>query len=180
MLYCLMRDFRRPSGGRDFKRRDFDRPQIMHQAICSNCGKECEVPFKPTGSKPVFCRECFQNNRTDDTRRQDNFPPRRPNFDDRNSFQPNRPPAPRDPHREQFENLNAKLDKILSILATKETAKPAIGKVPVVQPVEIAVPEPMPDVDVEAVAETQAAAEVRMKTPISKKKKVVKKSSEEK
>jgi CxxC-x17-CxxC domain-containing protein len=60
-----MRDFKR--GGRDFKRRDFDRPQVaqaMHQAICSNCGKTCEVPFKPNGSKPVFCRECFQANRT--------------------------------------------------------------------------------------------------------------------
>ena len=23
----------------------------MHHAVCSNCGKDCEVPFKPTGSE---------------------------------------------------------------------------------------------------------------------------------
>jgi len=33
----------------------------MHKAICSQCKKECEVPFKPTQGKPVYCRECFQN-----------------------------------------------------------------------------------------------------------------------
>ncbi len=26
---------------------------------CEECGKETTVPFKPTGSKPVLCRECF-------------------------------------------------------------------------------------------------------------------------
>ena len=31
----------------------------MHKAICSDCGAECEVPFKPTEGKPVFCKECF-------------------------------------------------------------------------------------------------------------------------
>ena len=172
MLYCLMRDFRRPGGGRDFKRRDFDRPQVMHQAICSNCGKECEVPFKPTGSKPVFCRECFQSNRTDDTRRQDNYPPRRPNFDDRSSFQPNRPPAPPDPHREQFENLNAKLDKILNLLTTKDAVKLIAKETPAT-----AVPTVTEPV---ATVESEQGVEIKVKTPISKKKKVVKKSSEEK
>ncbi len=31
----------------------------MTKVICSSCGKECEVPFKPTSSKPVYCDECF-------------------------------------------------------------------------------------------------------------------------
>jgi CxxC-x17-CxxC domain-containing protein len=26
---------------------------------CDECGKETTVPFKPTGSKPVLCRDCF-------------------------------------------------------------------------------------------------------------------------
>ena len=39
------------------------RPREMHKATCSDCGKECEVPFKPTGEKPVRCRECFQATR---------------------------------------------------------------------------------------------------------------------
>jgi len=40
-------------------RRDFDGPREMHKAVCSDCKQECEVPFKPTEGKPVFCRECF-------------------------------------------------------------------------------------------------------------------------
>jgi CxxC-x17-CxxC domain-containing protein len=44
--------------------RSFDRgPREMHKAVCSECGKECEVPFKPTEGKPVFCRECFAKKR---------------------------------------------------------------------------------------------------------------------
>ena len=31
----------------------------MFQATCSECGNECEVPFKPTGEKPVLCSTCF-------------------------------------------------------------------------------------------------------------------------
>ena len=30
---------------------------------CSECGKECEVPFKPTQGKPVYCNECFRKRR---------------------------------------------------------------------------------------------------------------------
>jgi CxxC-x17-CxxC domain-containing protein len=54
-----------PFENRRFDRRgssfgSFDRgPREMHKAVCSECGKECEVPFKPTEGKPVFCRECF-------------------------------------------------------------------------------------------------------------------------
>ena len=35
----------------------------MFKATCSDCGKACEVPFKPTEGKPVRCRECFQASR---------------------------------------------------------------------------------------------------------------------
>lgn len=35
------------------------RAREMHEAICAECGKKCEVPFKPIEGKPVFCRECF-------------------------------------------------------------------------------------------------------------------------
>ena len=48
----------------DNRRGGFDRgPREMHKAICSDCGKECEVPFQPTEGKPVFCRECFAKKR---------------------------------------------------------------------------------------------------------------------
>lgn len=39
-------------------RRNFG-PREMHKATCSQCGNECEVPFKPTPGKEVFCRDCF-------------------------------------------------------------------------------------------------------------------------
>ena len=32
-------------------------------AVCSQCGKETTVPFRPTQGRPVFCRECFQQRR---------------------------------------------------------------------------------------------------------------------
>ncbi len=38
---------------------DFNRPREMHKATCNKCKKECEVPFKPTEGKPVYCRECY-------------------------------------------------------------------------------------------------------------------------
>lgn len=42
----------------------YDRgPRQMHEAICSECGRETTVPFKPSGDKPVYCRECFQQRR---------------------------------------------------------------------------------------------------------------------
>jgi len=40
-----------------------DRPRKMYKIICSDCGKEAEVPFKPTEGRPVYCKECFQKHR---------------------------------------------------------------------------------------------------------------------
>jgi CxxC-x17-CxxC domain-containing protein len=31
----------------------------MHKATCEECKKECEVPFKPSGDRPVYCKDCF-------------------------------------------------------------------------------------------------------------------------
>ena len=52
---------RRDSGGRGFSRRDDSggRP-TMHKAICDECGQSCEVPFKPSGDKPIYCSNCFK------------------------------------------------------------------------------------------------------------------------
>ena len=33
--------------------------KIMFKAVCADCKKECEVPFKPRGERPVYCKECF-------------------------------------------------------------------------------------------------------------------------
>jgi len=34
-------------------------PREMHKATCADCGKETEVPFKPTDGRPVYCRDCY-------------------------------------------------------------------------------------------------------------------------
>ncbi|MBL7070556.1 MAG: hypothetical protein ISS26_00075 [Candidatus Omnitrophica bacterium] len=31
----------------------------MHKVICADCGRGSEVPFKPSGGRPVYCKECF-------------------------------------------------------------------------------------------------------------------------
>ena len=35
----------------------------MHDAVCSECGKKCKVPFKPDKEKPVYCKECYMAKR---------------------------------------------------------------------------------------------------------------------
>ena len=37
-----------------------DRPREMFSATCDSCGKEARVPFRPTGTKPVYCSDCFR------------------------------------------------------------------------------------------------------------------------
>jgi CxxC-x17-CxxC domain-containing protein len=37
--------------------------KVETRTVCSQCGKETTVPFKPTQGRPVFCRECFQQRR---------------------------------------------------------------------------------------------------------------------
>ena len=33
------------------------------KAVCADCGKDCEVPFKPTEGRPVKCNDCFRKGR---------------------------------------------------------------------------------------------------------------------
>ncbi len=47
-----------PGFNRGGFRRDFG-PREMHKAVCSECKKECEVPFKPIEGKPVYCKDCY-------------------------------------------------------------------------------------------------------------------------
>jgi len=47
-------------GFNDFKGRSNNfAEREMHKAVCDKCKKECEVPFKPTAGKPVYCKECY-------------------------------------------------------------------------------------------------------------------------
>ena len=113
-------------GGRDFGGRSFGgerpvRPAEMHKAICSTCGNECEVPFKPSGDKPVYCRDCFAKNRSHDNDRSFNPSPR-PEF---KRFNEDRPiPSPR--NNNELDAINSKLDQILKILNTNTPQAPIL------------------------------------------------------
>ena len=43
--------------------RGFSGEREMHTVTCANCGKEAKVPFIPRGDKPVYCDDCFQQQR---------------------------------------------------------------------------------------------------------------------
>lgn len=51
---------RRGGGGGGFDRG----PREMHDAVCAGCGCETQVPFRPDGRKPVYCRDCFNSQRS--------------------------------------------------------------------------------------------------------------------
>lgn len=35
-------------------------PRPMYDAVCSNCGRPCKVPFEPRDDRPVYCSDCFR------------------------------------------------------------------------------------------------------------------------
>lgn len=45
---------------RDKKKAAARAARKMHDAVCANCGAECQVPFVPSGERPVYCNECFE------------------------------------------------------------------------------------------------------------------------
>lgn len=126
----------RQFGGGGFERKDFGgkggfgggNSVMMHKAICSKCGQECEVPFRPTGDKPVFCSNCFKGKDHSETR----------NFSDRSFSQPKfeekRMPSSDSRQLEaKLETIIIKLDEIVKALKTtpvtekfltKEVSKP--------------------------------------------------------
>lgn len=99
--YRPQRSFR--DQGSRFDRPRNDRPSF--DATCDNCGKQCTVPFKPTQDKPIFCDECFKDNK-----------------DVGRSHASNAIEA-------RLESLEAKMDQLLSLLAPQASkTKKVIAK----------------------------------------------------
>lgn len=99
-----------------------DAPFTLYKATCSECHKACEVPFRPTGAKPVYCKECFNvaggsfNKDRGGDRGGDRFP--------KKDFSPRPAYAPRaesgsnnDAVLKQLEAINTKLDQIMREVA---------------------------------------------------------------
>lgn len=119
--------------------RDNDREVSLHHARCSNCHKDCEVPFKPTNGKPVFCKECFAANKDGG----ENFS-RGPKRDFGRSERPRRDfdrrhDAPRpsfsgekvsgnDDLKKQIEKLEIKVDRLIQSVENLNRVKPMLPK----------------------------------------------------
>jgi CxxC-x17-CxxC domain-containing protein len=112
-------------GGRpDFKRDDRNGgDRELFNTTCASCHKPCQVPFRPNGEKPVYCRDCFRTNRetpsSDFSRRDDRAPA--PHFQKR-EFTPSFSQKPRvedrriDDLKRMIESLNTKVDRIMQLV----------------------------------------------------------------
>jgi len=68
----------------------------MYEATCDECGNPCEVPFKPSGNKPVFCNDCFKRENNNGSNKNKDI----------------------EQLKEQLKILDIKLDRILKILTS--------------------------------------------------------------
>ncbi len=41
----------------------------MHDVVCAQCGKNTQVPFRPSGDRPVYCSDCFSKQPASASRR---------------------------------------------------------------------------------------------------------------
>ena len=49
------------AGGQAASRDQYGRQ--MYTVKCSSCGKDAQVPFQPSGDRPVYCRDCYMQQR---------------------------------------------------------------------------------------------------------------------
>lgn len=107
-------------GGRpDFKKfggRDGGSAQ-MFIATCSECRKQCEVPFRPNGTKPVYCNDCFGNKRDDSPREY-----QKREFTPAFSVKPEANDRRLDDLKRQLDAVHVKLDKLMDMVGTKRSA----------------------------------------------------------
>lgn len=122
---------RENSSRKNFTNRDSRRP-IMHSAVCDECGKECQVPFKPTSGKPIYCSECFEKKGGRSSNRSDRRHSYRRNYKDRASgrYRENKTnDLTIKLLVEKVENLNNKLNTVIDLLTEIGSKKSKSHKV---------------------------------------------------
>ena len=98
----------------------------MHTATCSGCGKDCQVPFKPNGKKPVFCSACYVREekggegRAHERGEKSSFYEKKSAYQSRPHARPESRPSMNGITTEQYKTLNAKLDAILKLIRGDE------------------------------------------------------------
>lgn len=116
----------------------------MHKATCDECHKSCEVPFRPSGDKPVYCSDCFSSKRDDGDRGGDRGPRRE--FSDRGpkrdfsskseqSFSKPTAMPQSDAVSKQLSEINSKLDRLAS--AIEKMTMPKTESKPMVKVAEV-------------------------------------------
>jgi CxxC-x17-CxxC domain-containing protein len=163
---------------------DRDRgPVTMHRATCADCGRSCEVPFRPNGDKPVFCNDCFGGKKEGGDRgdRRD-FGSREPRreFNDRptqsSSF--SKPTQGSDDMKRQLSEMNTKIDRLINVLEkftnTKREA-PVIKVIPEAEPVVAAKKTPSLKTVIKKAVEVKSPAKKVVTKKVVAKKTVAKK-----
>jgi len=121
----------RRDGGRSNFRSD-NRDRVMYKAVCAECGKTCEVPFRPSGDKPVYCSSCFESKRkTDggsDRFSKNKFSSQKTDFGSKGN---------NDELKKKLVMLNEKMDQLIkkveAMANTKTIEKKAMKKTPTVK-----------------------------------------------
>ncbi|MFH1456696.1 MAG: CxxC-x17-CxxC domain-containing protein [Patescibacteria group bacterium] len=114
-VFCSKCFGKQDSGARRPDRSNFRDRQQMHDAVCDKCGKNCQVPFKPTNDKPIFCDDCFRFKKDGNRGGRDSV-----RDSGRNSGEV----------MEQISLLNSKIDKLINMLTPKAVEKPKQTKKP--------------------------------------------------
>jgi len=129
-------------GGRGGSSRNRDHgPVTMYPAVCDKCGKPCEVPFKPTSGKPVYCSACFEGKKeTGDNRGGSRFSqksygsyksPIKSDFRSDTSKENN------DEIKKQLEILNGKMDLLIKAVEAMASTKSLVAKIKIKKAVPV-------------------------------------------
>ncbi|MBW6440812.1 hypothetical protein K0B03_02140 [Patescibacteria group bacterium] len=125
------------SRGESFNR---DRGLVtMHQAVCDQCGKSCEVPFRPSEGKPIYCNLCFGGKKNEGSERgSDRFSQEKNNSykaPRRNDYSDNSSKGNNDELKNQLVLLNSKMDRLISAVENMKNNEPLNSEKKVITPV---------------------------------------------
>lgn len=159
--------FRGGNGGGGFRggNRGGRSEVTMHKAICDECNKNCEVPFRPSGDKPIYCSDCFISKRNDG----DRGPKRDFNDKPAQSFIKTVGVSQGNDVSKQLGEMNSKLDRLLT--AIEKLAQPKVEVKPVAKEALVKKVEVKKVPATKVVAKKSIAVKVPAKKVIAKKKK---------
>lgn len=107
-------------GGKPFKKRGYgdgggygsrDSNKPMYKVACAECGEMAEVPFRPTGGKPVLCKRCFRPDDRAPRGKSERGSYGKSKFDSKRPFDGG--PRRSDQVEKRLGEMNAKLDRII-------------------------------------------------------------------